>query len=50
MNTAGIPLHVVKVIQPIIDELRSLENGLGFIDREEFVDAMFRLYLTLNTQ
>ena len=27
-----------------------MEGGTGFIDNEEFVDAMFRLYQTLNSK
>ena len=43
-------MHIVKIIQPILEELGSLENGLGYIDRDEFVDAMFRLYQVLNSK
>jgi hypothetical protein len=33
-----------------LEELGSLENGLGCIDRDEFLDAMSRLYAILNSK
>lgn len=41
---------VLKTIQPLLEELNTLEDGTGFIDKEEFVDAMLRLYQTLNSK
>jgi hypothetical protein len=45
-----LPIHIVKIIEPILEELGSLENGLGCIDRDEFLDAMSRLYAILNSK
>jgi hypothetical protein len=45
-----VPSDVLKIIEPLIEELNTLESGTGFIDKEEFVDAMLRLYQTLNSK
>jgi hypothetical protein len=41
---------VLKILQPILSELATLEGGIGVIDLEEFVDAVFRLDQILNVQ
>ena len=50
MSTQNCSENLIKIIKPVIDELAILEGGIGFIDIEEFVDAMNRLFKTLNSQ
>ena len=50
ISILSAPYHIVKIMQPVLDELNTLENGNGFIDKEEFVEAMFRLYQILNSK
>lgn len=46
--TTILPRGILKILQPFLDELFNLEGGIGCVDREEFVEAMIRLYQTLS--
>ena len=46
--TSILPRGILKILQPFLDELLNLEGGIGCVDREEFVEAMIRLYQTLS--
>ena len=40
----AVSKDVARVIFPIISELEDLDDGIGSIDKQEFVSASMRLY------
>ena len=44
IDIEAVSKDVARVIFPIISELEDLDDGIGSIDRQEFVAASMRLY------
>lgn len=48
INIEAVSRDISQILMPIIQELEDLEEGVGAIDKNEFIQACLRLYQTLN--
>ena len=50
IDVEAVSRDVARVLRPILSELEDLDDGIGSIDKQEFVSACMRLYQVSITQ